>query len=83
VAGAREALVDARAVEQFKMRGVPNRCGRALGYDPQLLLRAGQRRLDVEPSLPAVLELVQRTDAGVGNTGGGRQFVTHGLSSER
>jgi hypothetical protein len=80
VAGAREPLVDPRAVEQFQMGGARDRRGRALRDDPQLLLRLGERRLDIEPGLPAVFQAIERANAGVGHTGGSWEFVTHGSS---
>jgi len=54
VAGAREPFVDACAIEQFEARRASDRFSRALGNDAQLLLRPGECRLDIEPSLPAV-----------------------------
>jgi len=65
MASTREPLVDPRAVEEFEMRGPPDRRRRALGDDPQLLLCLGECRLDIEPSLPAVFEAVERADTGV------------------
>src|SRR5271167_2864682 len=83
MAGAGEPLVDARTIEQFEPCGSRDRRGRALGDDPQLLLRLGERRLDIEPSLPAVLQPIERADAGIRYAGGGWEFVTHGFGSLR
>ena len=77
MAGAGEALVDAGAVEQVEAGGAGDRLGRLLGDDAELGLRPGQRDLDIEPGLPAVLLLVERADAGIGDARGGRQFVAH------
>ena len=77
VPGAGETLVEPGAVQQLVMRRLGDGLGRLLGDDAELGLRLGQRRLDIEPGLPAVLQPIQRADAGVGNPGGGRQFVAH------
>ena len=55
VAGAGEALVDARAVQQLEPRRGGDRLGRLVRDDAEFGLRAGQRDLDIEPGLPAVL----------------------------
>jgi hypothetical protein len=77
VAGAREAFVDALAVEQFEACRARDRLGGLLRDDVELGLGARQRRLDIKPGLPTVLLLVKRADAGIGNPRGGRQFVAH------
>ena len=79
VAGAGEALVDARAIEQLQPRGARDRLGGIGGDDAEFGLRAGQRDLDVQPGLPAVLQPVQRADAGIGNARGSRE-IAHGVS---
>ncbi len=81
MAGAGEPLVHPRAVEQFEVRGAPDRRRCARGNDPQLLLRLGERRLDVEPGLPAVLQPIKRADTGIRHAGGGREFVSHEFGS--
>jgi hypothetical protein len=81
VAGTREPLVDARPVEQIEMSRMRDCIGRALRNYAELLLRLGESRLDIEPSLPAVFQAIQRADARIGYAGGGREFVTHGCSS--
>jgi hypothetical protein len=63
--GACEPLVDPRAVEQFEAGGPRDRLRGARGDDAQLLLRLGERRLDIEPSLPAVLQLIEGADTGI------------------
>ena len=78
VAGAREALVDARAVHQLQPRLRGDRLGRFGRNDAEFGLRAGQRDLDVEPGLPAVLQPIERADAGVGDARGGREGVAGG-----
>src|ERR1700719_2660094 len=79
VAGAGEPFVDAGPVEQVEMCGASDRLGCAAGDDGQFLLRLGERRFDIEPSLPAVFEAVEGADTGVGDARGSRQFITHGL----
>jgi len=79
VAGAREPLVDALAVEEVEAGGAGDSLGRFLRDDAELGLRAGQRDLDIEPGLPAVFLLVEGADAGVRNARGSRQFVAHGI----
>ena len=65
VAGAREAFVDARAIEQLQSGSPRDRLGRIVRNDAQLRLRPGERDLDVEPGLPAVLQAIQCADAGI------------------
>jgi hypothetical protein len=67
VPGAREAFHDAPAVEEFEARGFFDLGCRLLRDDAQFGLRLGERRLDIEPGLPAVLLPVQRADAGIGD----------------
>src|SRR6516225_1329719 len=40
-------------------------------------------RLDVEPCLPSVFQLIERTNAGIGYARGSRQFIAHDGSSVR
>ena len=80
VAGAGEALVDARAIQQFQPRRARDRLGGIGGDDAEFGLRAGQRDLDVQPGLPAVLQPVQRADAGIGDARGSRE-IAHRRSS--
>jgi hypothetical protein len=63
-----------------KMRSPPDRLCGALRDDPQLLLRLGERRLDVEPGLPPVFEAIERADTRIRHAGGGREFVSHVVS---
>jgi hypothetical protein len=49
----------------------------AAGMMPSSACARGQRDLDVEPCLPAVLQPVERADAGVLYAAGGRAFVAH------
>ena len=58
VAGARQAFVDARAIQEFKAPGTCDGVGRRGGNDRQLCLRLGQSHLDVEPGLPTALQTV-------------------------
>src|SRR5207248_4920826 len=81
VAGAGETLVDTGAVEQVEPGGAHDRLGRFGRDDAELGLGAGQCRLDIEPGLPAVFQLVEGADAGVGDARGGRQFVAHNAFS--
>ena len=78
VAGAGEAFIDAGAIQQFQASGVGDRLGSLVRNDAKTRLGARQSDLDVEPRLPAILQAIQCSDAGIGNTGGGRQNVTHG-----
>ena len=79
MAGAGETLIDALAVEAAELCGAGDRLGGFLGDDAELGLGTGQRDLDIEPGLPAVLLLVEGADAGIGNPRGGRQFVAHAV----
>ena len=82
VAGAGKALVDAGTVEQFEPGRARDRLRRPLGDDAEVLLRLSQRRLDLEPGLPAALLAIERADAGIGHPCRRRQFVGHGDCSE-
>ena len=80
VAGAGEALVDARAVHQVELRRRGDRLGRLGGNDAELGLRVGQRRLDIEPGLPAVLHAIEGPRMpGSETRGRGRQRVASGV----
>ena len=78
VAGAGEAFVDARAVHQLEPRLGGDRLGRLGRDDAELGLGAGQRGLDIEPGLPAVLQAIEGADAGIGHAGRGREGVAGG-----
>ena len=71
VAGARETFVEPGAVHQVVMRRLYDGRGGFVGDDAEFGLRLGQRRLDIEPGLPAVLQPIKRANAGVGDAGGG------------
>ena len=78
VAGAGEAFVDARPVHQLELRLGRDRLGRVGRDDAQFCLGAGQRGLDVEPRLPAVLQAIESTDAGIRYAGRCREGVAGG-----
>ena len=58
------SILSSRAARGDGGRGVS-------GDDAEIGLGAGQRGLHVQPSLPAVLQAIQRADAGVGDARGG------------
>jgi hypothetical protein len=77
VAGAGESLVDPGTVHEVQPGFRGDHLGRRGGNDPQVRLRPGQRDLDVEPGLPAVLQSIERADARIRDSGGGRECVAH------
>jgi hypothetical protein len=79
MAGAGEALIDALAVEAVELGGAGDRLGGFLRDDLELGLGMGQRDLDIEPGLPAVLLAVEGADPGIGNPRCGRQFIAHAV----
>ena len=64
-----------RAVHQRELGLGGDRLGRRAGDDAELGLGARQRDLDVEPGLPAVLQAVERAQAGIGDARGGGQRI--------
>jgi hypothetical protein len=83
VPGALEALVDPGAVEPLEPGGGADRRGRRRRHDAELGLGLGQRRLDLEPGLPAVFLGIEGADAGVLDPRRGRQLVAHRCSSPK
>jgi len=77
VAGAGETFVDLFAVHQLEPRLGRDRLGRRRRNDAELGLGAGQRHLDVEPGLPAVLQAVERAHPRIGDAARGGQRVAH------
>src|SRR5262249_15387547 len=65
VRGARQRFIDPLAVEQFELGDPRNRLGGVARDDAEIGLRLRERRLDVEPRLPAALDLVEIADAGI------------------
>src|SRR5262245_18886020 len=80
MSGALEPLLDARAVQQVEACRRGDGLGRFAWNDFELCLRVGQRRLDVEPSLPAVLACIDGPYAWILDPCGRRKGVAH-LSS--
>ena len=80
VAGAGQALVDARAIQEFQPRGAGDCFGGVRRDDADFGLRAGQRDLHIEPGLPAVLQPIQRADARIRDACGRRQLIAHRVS---
>ncbi len=78
VPGASEPLVDPRAVQQFHPRPARNRLGGIARNDAQLGLRPGQRDLHVQPGLPAILQAIQRPDAGIRYACRSWKLIAHG-----
>ena len=81
VTGPHKRLIDPHAVHQMQMRLLRNRHRGILRDNPQIRLRAGQRRFHVHPALPAIFELVQRPDARVRDLQSGGSFIAHGPNS--
>src|SRR5687768_10505911 len=76
--GAREAFLDARAVEQLEFRAAGDRFGGFARDDAELGLRPRERGFDIEPGLPAVLLSIERADAGIADACGGGLLVAAG-----
>ena len=77
VSGPREALIQAGAVHQAVMCRLGDCLGRRCRNDPEFGLRLRQRGFHIQPGLPAVFQLIQRPNAGVGDAGGGGECVAH------
>ena len=83
MARAGEALVDARAIHQLQPGLHRNRVGRLAGNDAEFRLGDRQGRLDIQPSLPAVFQTIQRPDTRIGHSSGRRQRIAHGARLHR
>ncbi len=77
VTGALVRFVDAGAIHQAQLRAGSDPLGAILRHDAEIGLRPRQRRLDVEPCLPAVLEGVECANSGIRQPCAFWRFLVH------